>query len=180
MTIPVEESQVTPELLSTLGQAVMDFGFMESVVRTAITTLARHTTVAKALVLPGDAISRNLEVLARLCQARVHPSAQGDWLAAVDDIKTLYEERNRIFHGMFYEHENKLWLSKTKRSKRGQADQHHRIEVEIQMIQALLRRLHDRRRQFMDFIDDYGQGDDGPAHAPSQETHPSLRITASG
>ena len=105
--------------LCTLGRAVMDFGFMESKIRNIIIVLSRSPAVAQALVLPGDAVSKNLEILARLCQTRVHPGALDHWLAAVEDIKSLFEERNRIFHGMFYEHQNKLRLAKIKRGKKG-------------------------------------------------------------
>jgi len=49
--------------LSTLSQAVLDFGFMESLLHTIIIDLSRKDTLAKALVPPGNSVSTNLELL---------------------------------------------------------------------------------------------------------------------
>lgn len=172
----MKTSMVTPEFAQNLGHAVLDFGAMESIIRTTVLVLSRDTLLAKALVPSTNAVSQNLELLRRLCHARVSPSALESWLAAIDDIQELFKERNKVFHGMFYEHEENLHSSKVKRGKRGAPDEWFTEVFDTGQMPHILDRLNSRRRQLMDFIDDYGNSDDGPAHAPSQESHPSLAV----
>jgi hypothetical protein len=160
--------------LQGLGQLVVDFGFMESAIRTVITVLARDHSLTKALVPPGNAVSHNLELLRRIAIQKVNGEALEHWLSAVDDLKSIFEDRNRIFHGMFYEDDDCLLLSRVRKGKRTRSDEVTDFEIEDDFIPLLHKRLNDRRRQLMDFCDDYLASEEGPAHHPSQDTHPSL------
>jgi len=164
----------SPEFLQGLGRLVVDFGFMESALRSVIIVLARDHHLAKALVPPGNTVSQNLELLRRICTHKVREEALPNWLGAIDDLRLLFEERNKIFHGLFYEDADRLVLSRVRKGKGQRADLPTDFEVEDDFVPALHERLNNRRRQLMDFCDDYHSSEDGPAHPPSQDTHPSL------
>ncbi|WP_374087577.1 hypothetical protein [Methylomicrobium lacus] len=164
----------SPKFLQGLGQLVVDFGFMERAVRSVIIVMARDHHLAKALVPPGNTVSQNLELLRRICIHKVQEEALAHWLAAIDDLKSIFEERNKIFHGMFYAEEHRVLLSRVSKGKRQLTDRLTDIEIEDDFITALHKRLNDRRRQLMDFCDDYYSDETGPAHQSSQDAHPSL------
>ncbi len=172
----MNSNKVTPELLNSLGQAVMDFGFMESALRTVLLALSRDVELSKVLVPAGNSVSQNLELLMRMCRFRVHPQALGNWLEAIEDIRELFVERNRIFHGMFYQYDAKLFLAKTKKGKNGSQDVWLENEFDPNSVNAILVRLGNRRRQLMDFVDDFSRDVNGPQHAASQDAHASLTI----
>jgi hypothetical protein len=121
-------------------------------------------------------VSQNLELLRRLCRSRVHASVLSIWFEAIDEIHFLYEERNRIFHGMFFEDQEKLLLVRVRKGKNGKSDQYGQVEIDDYFVPDLLARLSSRRRQFHDFLGDYATNDAGPAHTPSQDIHPSLCV----
>jgi hypothetical protein len=160
--------------LQGLGQLVVGFGFMETAIRSTIILLARDLVVAKALVPAGNSVTQNLELLRRVAIQKVSGAALDHWLSAIDDLKALFEERNRIFHGMFYEDEGCLLLSRLKKGRGARFDEVANLEIEDEFIPLIHQRLNDRRRQFMDFCDDYHASEEGPAHPPSQGAHPSL------
>jgi hypothetical protein len=167
----------SPEFLQGLGQLVVDFGFMERAVRMVIGVLARDHELTRTLVPPGNTVSQNLELLRRICVHQVKgKEALGHWISAINDLKSIFEERNKMFHGMFFEDEDKarLLLFRIRKGKGERKDQPSDIEIEDNFIPTLHKRLHDRRRQLMDFCDDYCSSDEGPAHSPSQDVYPSL------
>lgn len=164
----------SPEFLQGLGRLVVDFGFMETALRNVIIVLARDHHLAKALVPPGNTVSQNLELLRRICTHKVREEALTHWLGAIDDLRLLFEERNKIFHGMFYEEADQLVLSRVRKGKGQRADLPTDFEIEDEFVSALHERLNNRRRQLMDFCDDYRSSEEGPAHPPSQDAHPSL------
>jgi len=172
----MNKSQITPAFLQALGQVVLDFGFMELAIRTVIIVLSREHGLAKALVPSGNGVSENLELLRRLCHHRVQPQSLGPWLAAIEDTQTLFVERNRIFHGAFFENEAKLLLAKVRKGKRGAPDKWMESEFEPVDLKKVLKRLEERRRQLMDFVDDFSSSEDRTSHAPSQNAHPVLSI----
>ncbi len=155
---------------------MLDFGFMESAIRTMIIVLSREHNLAKALVPSSNGVSENLDLLRRLCHHRVSPGALDAWFDAIEDIHRLFIERNKIFHGMFFEHEERLFLAKVRKGKRGSPDEWTQNEFDTSSVREILQQLGDRRRQLMDFADDYSSNDDGPPHSPSQNAHPSLSV----
>lgn len=157
-----------------LGQLVVDFGFMEAAIRATIIALVRDSVAARALVPPGNSVSHNLELLRRVVMQKVSGAALENWFSAIDDLKSLFEERNRIFHGMFYEDEGCLLLSRLKKGRGARIDEVTDIEVKDDFVLLIHKRLNDRRRQFMDFCDDCRAGEEGPPRPPSQDTHPPL------
>ena len=159
-----------------LGQAVLNFGFMESIIRSVLITLSRSPDLAKAFTLPKNSVSQNLELLARLCRSRVDEQYVENWITAIQETQSLFEERNYIFHGMFFENEEQIFLAKMKKGKRGMADEWVSKTYDVSKLELVLIRLSERRRQFMDFLDDYSSSDFGPSHTPSQTSHPSLHI----
>ena len=80
----MHQSQVTPEFLRTLGQAVLDFGFMESAIHNVVIVLSRESGLAKALVPSANRVSQNLDLLRRLCRYRVDAQVLDPWLEAID------------------------------------------------------------------------------------------------
>ena len=166
----------TPEFLRALGQAVLDFGFMENTLRTLVLVVSRSREAAAALVPPGNAVSQNLDLLDRICQVRIDPRSYKDWSDLIEDLRCLYVERNRIFHGMFFVDEGSLILAKSKKGKRGNRDHFSQVAFDPISLEVTLNRLNARRRQIYDFIDDYASSDEGPSHSTSQEFFPSLRI----
>jgi len=164
----------SPEFLRSLGQLVVDFGFMERAIRSVIAVLARDHELARALVPPGNTVSQNLDLLRRIVIQKVKGEALDHWISAVDDLRSIFEERNKIFHGMFYEKDDCVLLSRVKKGRGTRADEVTDLEIDDDFIPVLHKRLSDRRRQLMDFCDDYYSSEEGPAHCPSQEAYPSL------
>ncbi|WP_139332555.1 hypothetical protein [Aquipseudomonas alcaligenes] len=166
----------SPEFLHALGQLVVDFGFMERAIRSSIIILVRDAEVARALVPPTNAVSQNLDLLRRACLIKVKEPGLDTWLEAIDDLKLLFEERNRIFHGMFYEDNDRVILSRIVKRGRGKPDEVITFEYEPEKLVELHRRINSRRRQLMDFADDYYDSENGPANRPmaSQDDHPFL------
>lgn len=174
----MKQSQISPEFLQSLGQAVLDFGFMESAIRSALITLSREQKLARVLVPAGNAVSENLELLTRLCHLKIHPTVLDDWLNAIADIKNLFVERNQIFHGMFFEDDDTLFIGKVKKGKKGAEDLWLQLAVDPTSVKTILERLANRRRQLMDFLDDFSQSEEGSPHLPSQDAFPYLTINA--
>lgn len=172
----MQRNQISPDFLKTLGQSVLDFGFMEYAIRTVIITLSREHKLSKALVPSTNGVSENLDLLRRLCHLRIHPEALDNWLNAIEEIQNLFVERNRIFHGIFFEHDDNLFLAKVRKGKRGAADEWVQNKFDADFVREILERLSERRRQLFDFIDDYSLSEDGPPHLPSQDKYPSLTI----
>lgn len=172
----MRQTQITPDLVNALGQAVLDFGFMESAIRTMIILLSREESLTKALVPSSNGVSENLDLLRRLCHHRVSPEALDAWFDAIEDIRRLFVERNKIFHGMFFEHEEKLFLAKVRKGKRSSPDEWTQNEFCPSVVRDILQQLGNRRRQLIDFADDYSSNDDGRPHPPSQKAYPSLSI----
>jgi hypothetical protein len=172
----MRQTQITSDLVNALGQTVLDFGFMESAIRTMIIVLSRERNLAKALVPSSNGVSENLDLLHRLCHHRISPEALDDWYDAIKDIRSLFVERNKIFHGMFFEREERLFLAKVRKGNRGSPDEWTKNEFDPSSVRKILQQLGDRRRQLMDFADDYSSNDDGPPHSPSQKSYPSLSV----
>jgi hypothetical protein len=172
----ISERQITPYFLTSLGQAVLDFGFMETVIRSVLIVLSREQDLAKVLIPPGNTVSTNLELLSRLSNLKAYPTAIIDWQDAIDDIKTLFADRNKIFHGMFYEHSETLFVAKTQKGRRGTKDMWLETEFDPNSIKDILTRLSNRRRQLMDFIDDFYFPDDRLPRPSSQDVYPNLTV----
>ena len=67
-------------------------------------------------------------------------------------------------------------LAKTKKGKNGSQDVWLENEFDPNSVNAILVRLGNRRRQLMDFVDDFSRDVNGPQHAASQDAHASLTI----
>lgn len=150
---------------------------MESALSMAIWVLARDTKLAQALVPPSNTASQKLELLQRLCVLKVKGDALSYWTDAVSELRELFNERNRIFHGVLIEEEEeKVLLQRLLRGKRGEKDYFHDMEVDDQYLVSLEDRLSDRRRQLMDFVGDYyeDEHDKNPPIPASQNKFPSL------
>jgi hypothetical protein len=167
-----------PEFLQVLGRAVLDFGFMENTLRTLLIVVSRTEEAGSALVPPGNTVSQNLELLQRVCHLRIEPGPLEEWTSLIEDLRSLYAERNRIFHGIFYVQQDTLVLAKTKKGKSGAKDQRSEVAFDPASLDIAIQRLNTRRRQILDFLDDYASNDRGPPCEPSQDQFPSLRIHA--
>lgn len=164
----------SPEFLQGLGQLVLDFGFMESALEITIATLCRNQKLGRALTPPSNSVSQNLELIQRLCLLRVEQPAQEPWFDIVSDLRILFDERNRLFHGSYYETDKKFVLYRLKKGKRGEEDKIVDTHMNVPHLHSIHERMSTRRRQLMDFVDDYlisGKNTPGPA---SQSEHPSL------
>lgn len=149
---------------------------MENTLRALLLAVSFSHETASALVPPGNAASQNLDLLVRICRVRVQPESYKNWSEMIEDLRCLYAERSRIFHGIFYVDKGSVILAKSKRGKKGNIDQFLAAEFDPRSLESTLDRLNARRRQIYDFIDDYASSDEGPPHSPSQESFPSLRI----
>lgn len=165
----------SPEFLSALGRLVLDFGFIETTLSMVIWILTRDMRLAQALVPPSDSVSQNLELLQRLCGLKVNASVLPYWADAVSELRELFNERNRIFHGVLVE-EEKVVLQRLLKGKRGEQDYFHDTEIDDQYLIALQDKLNDRRRQLIDFVDDYREDEQGknPPIPASQSKFSSL------
>jgi hypothetical protein len=165
-----------PEFLQGLGQLVIDFGFMENAIEMVIAVLAKDQELGKAFIPPGNTFSQNIDLLRRICNYRIKSeNALDGWMDAINDLKSLFDERNRIFHGMLDERYGRIQLVRGKKSKGKQKDRMVVVEIEDGLISSLHKKLSNRRRQLMDFWDDYYSHDeDYPPAAPSQNAYPSL------
>ena len=153
---------------------MLDYGFMESAIRSVIITLSRDHNLGHALVPPGASVSHNLDILRRVSLHKTQGNALDEWLSLVDDLSGLFEERNRIFHGLLYEANEQLIASRLKKGNKSRGD--HRLEQIIadEHMLSLHKRLCDRRRQMMDFVDDFRSSEEGDIHGASQDVFPSL------
>ncbi len=166
----------SPEFLTALGKLVVDFGFMESCIRTTIVILTRDGKLASILVPPSNTVSQNLDLLHRVCTFKVKGEAITHWGDAITELRQLFDERNRIFHGYFFEENSQIFLARSIKGKRGGKDIWKDIEIDDQALVLLGDKLNTRRRQLMDFIDDYREDEKGKNTPvpPSQDKFPSL------
>lgn len=171
------QPKITPEIRESLGQAVLDFGFMEHLIAGLIKFLSREEPMVSAVVLPGKNVTEYLDILKSLCKARIDAAAFPDWQEAIDDVKNLFAARNTIFHSMVFETSEKILMIKGKRKKPQTGS--HLVEFDPNFLADTLLRLAARRRQFLDFMDDFRESDDGPMHGATQDLFPSLRIKLS-
>jgi hypothetical protein len=164
------------EFLTALAKLVIDFGFMETCIRSVIVTLARDGKLAFALIPPSNTVSQNLDLLHRLCGLKVQGEAITHWSEAIAELRQLFDERNRIFHGHFFEENEQIFLARSIKGKRGGEDTYKDIEIDDHDLILLGKKLNDRRRQLMDFVTDYREDEKGknPPVPPSQYSFPSL------
>jgi hypothetical protein len=170
----VAQTKISDEVRASLGQAVLDFGFMEHLIVGLIKFLSQNEPIASAIIPPGKTTTEYLEILKRLCAVRIDPEALQDWYDAIEDIRKLFDDRNTIFHSMIFETSEKILMIKGK--KRKGATQSNLIEFDPAFVTKTLSRLEARRRQFMDFFDDFRESDDGAGREATQDLFPSLRI----
>ena len=141
----------SPEFLSLLGRLVLGFGSMESIVSVTILILSRDGKLANALVPPSNSILQNLDLLQRVCLLNVAEAARPHWIDAISDLRNLFTERNRLYHGDIVEQENEVILQRTLKGKNGKDDYYHDVEIDDQFLIDLENRLSNRKQQLRDF-----------------------------
>lgn len=143
----------SPEFLSLLGKLVLGFGSMELTVSTTILIISSDGDgkLAGALVPPSNSISQNLDLLQRVCLISVSEAALPHWIDAISDLRELFTERNRIYHGDFVEQGNDAILQRILKGKNGKEDYYHDVAIDDQFLIALESRLSNRYQQLRDF-----------------------------
>lgn len=142
----------SPEFLCLLGKLVLNFSSMEASIHTVIMYVSREGRLANALVPPNNSVSQNLDLLQRVCTLNVTEAALPHWISAISDLRELFNERNRIFHGVLVEEENKVILQRTLKGKMGKDDYYHDTTIDDQFLISLESRLSNRSQQLKDFF----------------------------
>lgn len=163
----------SPDFQQQLGQLVLNAGFLESSIRSAILTLFKpNSKQASLLLMPQTSMSNKIEILRRVVISEVNESNQKDWIDLIKDITELFQFRNQIFHSMPGVKDNEIYFFSIKKGKNGLTDELKEKSINKSELKEKNKILYERHRQIMDFIEDYGKPID--KYISSQHTYPIL------
>lgn len=146
------------EFQQQLGQLVLNAGFLESSIRSVILTLCKpNIKVASILLMPQTSMSNKIELLRRMVISEINELHQEKWFNLIKDIDELFQFRNQIFHSIPGMQDNEIYFFSVKKGKNGLSDTYKEKSINISELEEKNKRLYERHRQMMDFIEDYGK-----------------------
>lgn len=169
-------TEYSEEFFLRLGKLVVEFGRMERYIRFTIILMIEDDDLGKTIVPPSNMVSQNIELLKRICNQKIKPTALKNWESTIKSLESLFEERNKIFHGTFYSlNNNPITLARHKKSKRPKPDTVITHEYSLDKLDEIYNNLYAHSRQLLDFSDDYFDSKElKKLSNPSQKIHPQL------
>jgi hypothetical protein len=146
----------SPQFLQQLGLLVINAGLIETSLKGVIFSLCRdESRLARRLILPRSATSHKLDILRRLVRTEIDEDHREPWIELINDISSLFDFRNQIFHGMPGMGEDNFIVYSIKKGRSGAHDVPTESVIKIEDLEEKNSNLSARHRQLMDFIEDY-------------------------
>jgi hypothetical protein len=146
----------SPQFLQQLGLLVINAGLIETSLKGVIFSLCRdESRLARRLILLRSATSHKLDILRRLVRTEIDEAHREPWIELINDISSLFDFRNQIFHGMPSMEGDNFIVYYMKKGKSGAYDVPTESVIKIEDLEEKNSNLSARHRQLMDFIEDY-------------------------